>query len=91
MMLSLLEALAAGLPYITTGAGAMPDVIRPEVDGLLVPPGDRPALARALLRARLGSRARETMRASTWQRSVLQHVSAFTQVLRRAASGATGV
>jgi glycosyltransferase involved in cell wall biosynthesis len=99
MPLALLEAMAAGLPCITTWAGAMPDVIRPEVDGLLVPAGDVRALAQALLRGagdvdlrgRLGYQARETMRAYTWRRSALQHEAAFTQILQRTAVGAAGL
>jgi glycosyltransferase involved in cell wall biosynthesis len=98
MPLSLLEAMAAGLPCITTWAGAMPDVITPEVDGVLVRAGAIDALTCAVLRVaqdadlrgRLGGQARETMRAYTWQRSARQHVAAFEQVLRRTAMGGSG-
>jgi glycosyltransferase involved in cell wall biosynthesis len=98
MPLSLLEAMAAGLPCITTWAGAMPDVITPDVDGVLVPAGAIDALTRAVLRVaqdadlrgRLGGQARKTMRAYTWQRSARQHVAAFEQVLRYSAMGVPG-
>ena len=43
------EAVAHGLPVIGTNAGAIPDTVPPEA-GLLVAPGDIPALAQALRR-----------------------------------------
>ncbi len=44
------EANLAGVPVVATTAGGLPDRVRPEVDGLLVPPGDPAALAHALAR-----------------------------------------
>ncbi len=46
----LLEAMAMRLPVAATRAGGIPEVVQPEKTGLLVTPGDAPALAEALIR-----------------------------------------
>ena len=47
---AVLEAEAAGLPVVATDVGGMREVVVDGTTGLLVPFGDRPALARSLLR-----------------------------------------
>jgi glycosyltransferase involved in cell wall biosynthesis len=64
--MALLEAMACGLPCVASATGGVLDVIRPEVNGLTVPPGDAYALqdtletlwSRPAIAARLGQRAR---------------------------------
>ncbi len=64
-----IEALAAGLPVVTTHLGAAPEIVDPTC-GLLTPPGDAHSLARALttllrdaaLRTRLGAAGTERAR-----------------------------
>jgi len=46
--LTLLEAMATGLPAVVTDVGGNPEIVRAGRDGLLVPRGDAPAVARAL-------------------------------------------
>ena len=62
-----LEAFAHGVPVISTPVGAIPEVVLPERNGLLVEPGDVTALATAIrrlieapdLRMRMGEAARQ--------------------------------
>jgi glycosyltransferase involved in cell wall biosynthesis len=63
----LLEAMSAGLPVIATAVGAVPSVVRLDVDGLVVPPAGPHALADAMdrvgkepdLRAQIGLSAQQ--------------------------------
>src|SRR4029078_1974436 len=46
------EAMACGVPLVSTSGGALPEVVGTDNEtGLLVPPGDPGALATTLLRA----------------------------------------
>lgn len=46
--LAMVEAMAAGVPLVTTRAGAVPEVVGDPPGARMVPPGDTPALARAI-------------------------------------------
>ena len=45
-----IEAFARGRPVVGSDVGGIPDLVRPERNGLLVPPGDPEQLADALTR-----------------------------------------
>ncbi len=69
----LLDAMQAGLPIIASDVGGIPEVVRHEANGLLVPPGDSAALARAILRLYEDRALRE--RLSTAGRALAQGYS----------------
>ena len=46
---SMLEAMAAGLPIVTSPVGAIPDVLVPKIHGFLNDPSDHEALIRDVL------------------------------------------
>ncbi len=85
--LVLLEAMAAGLPVITTPNTAAPDLFEDGQEGLLVPAGDPKKLRLAMegfladpARARvMGERAHETAAQFTWRR----YAAAYAGLLRQ--------
>lgn len=48
--ITVLEAMASGLPIVTTNVGGNPELVRHEQEGLLVPRSDPPAFAAAMSR-----------------------------------------
>jgi glycosyltransferase involved in cell wall biosynthesis len=68
--LTLIEAMAAGRAVVATRVGGVPDLVTDGADGVLVPAGNAPALAEAVVRLlgdpqqrrRLGEAARHTAR-----------------------------
>jgi len=82
------EALAHGLPVVSTTTGAIPDLVGEEA-GLLVPPGDMGALAEALarvlgdagLRRRLAEGARRVRdRLPNWGQAVDNMTAALARL-----------
>ena len=49
--ISIIEAMACGLPVVTTAVDGIRDVVRPGVDALTIEPRDDEALAAAIMRA----------------------------------------
>ncbi len=58
--MALLEAMANGLPSITSPVGGIPDVFRNGLDGMLVTPGDVEQIRAAMARLIADDTARET-------------------------------
>jgi colanic acid/amylovoran biosynthesis glycosyltransferase len=58
---ALLEAMASGIPVISTFHAGIPDIVESEKHGLLVPEGDAEALARALHRLIVDKELRRKM------------------------------
>ncbi len=81
----LIEAMAMERPIVATGAGGVPEIVAHDQCGVLVPPGDPPAMAEALLAllrdsaraARLGHAARQ--RAET-HFGIARHAEAVARV-----------
>lgn len=78
---SVLEAMEAGMPIVSTAVGGIPDMLRDGIDALLVPPRDAVALARALATISHSSSIAERLAAAARSR-VEEHYST-TAVARR--------
>jgi glycosyltransferase involved in cell wall biosynthesis len=57
----IMEAMAAGLPVVASELSGIPEVVEDEVTGLLVPPRDVEALARAIERIATDAALRERL------------------------------
>jgi glycosyltransferase involved in cell wall biosynthesis len=85
----LLEAMASGMPVITTETCGMPDVVEDDFNGLLIPPAAARAIEESVLRLagspalrqRLGQAAQQTMTRYTWERSALLLEKFFRHVI----------
>jgi glycosyltransferase involved in cell wall biosynthesis len=89
---SLLEAMALGKPVIASAAAGNLDLVRHEIDGLLVPPLDQASWAAAIdrvlsdaeLGARLGAAARHTARETfALERTVERTLALYREVVGR--------
>jgi glycosyltransferase involved in cell wall biosynthesis len=84
----LLEASASGLPVVAAAAGGAPELVVDGRTGVLVPPSDAEALARAIavlvadrgLRHELGAAGRALALEWTWERSYRQLLAAYRGV-----------
>jgi len=91
--ISVIEAMAFGLPVVATNVGGLPEVVEDGVTGILVPPGDSEALAEGLirllsdadLRRRMGRAGQDRVRSEfTVDRIVDQTLAVYESVIRNA-------
>jgi phosphatidylinositol alpha-mannosyltransferase len=85
----LLEALAVGKPVVASNIEGYASVLAHNVDGLLVPPGDKEMLARSLLslltdeslRREMGARGRVKALEYSWERVAQDVLNYYIRVL----------
>lgn len=89
--LTLLEGMSSGLPMIATNVGGIPEIIKNEINGLIVPPKNPEAIAKQLitlvhdsnLREKIGKKARETIiEKYTSTKVVDQYIQTFEEILK---------
>ncbi len=87
-----LESLAAGTPVIATDVGGLPEIVKPHVTGLLVPPKNPSALAQAVIamaqdaesRRRFGENGRRLVQDNFNPESLAREVeSVFLELVKR--------
>jgi glycosyltransferase involved in cell wall biosynthesis len=92
MPMSLLEAMAAGVPVIATAVGGIPEVVAEGRTGLLVKPADAASLGTAImrllsdseLRQRLGREGQRVVRATySAERMAQEYIAVYREVLGR--------
>jgi len=84
----LMEAMAMEIPCVATWVGGVADLIRPEIDGLLIPPADEDALTAAIERLREDPELRKRLGAAGRQRvlekqNLAKNTAALAEVMRR--------
>jgi glycosyltransferase involved in cell wall biosynthesis len=88
---ALMQAMACGLPVVTTPVGSIAEIVTPGETGLLVPPRDMASLGAALrtlladapLRDRLGRQARAAAEAAFGEDRMVERMSEVFSVVAR--------
>ena len=93
---AVLEAMASARPVVATRVGGVPEIVEEGVTGLLVPPGDPPAMAAAILNLlgneglcrRMGAAGRVRIERDFTPACAKEKLESFYDRLLSAASGA---
>ena len=84
------EAMSCGTPVIATNAGALPEIVGDDGAGILVPPGDPPAMAEAIkrlladdaLRKQMGVTDRKRIEESfSWEVAARKTLQVYEEVI----------
>jgi 2-deoxystreptamine N-acetyl-D-glucosaminyltransferase/2-deoxystreptamine glucosyltransferase len=98
--IALLEAMASGVPVVASAVGGIPETVRDDREGLLVPPVDPAALSTAIVRLARDESTRARLAASGRRRvedrfgldgSVRQITTVYEQALSEAPEVASAV
>lgn len=84
-----LEAMACGIPIVASNVGGIPDVVKDEENGLLVPPGDSEVLADVIIyllenedvREKMGQNGRDKVKDYSWDRIAKETEKVYYEVL----------
>ena len=84
------EASRCGKAVVATKAGSIPEIILDGKTGILVPPRDPEALAKAIIKLlsnkkkadRMGRRGAEYTKKFTWENSVKKHIEVYEMFLK---------
>ena len=96
MPVTLIEAMVAGVPVVSTSVGGVPEVVKEGQTGFMAPQGDVAGLAEAVvrllddddLRRRVGSRARDdALRRFPAEEMIARLDALYTDLLREAGGG----
>lgn len=84
------EAMACGVPVVSSDGGSLPEVVGHEGDGIIVPKKDSEALARAIqkllddpgLRAEMGRRGhKRVMKQFTWRQMAIETAEVYKEAI----------
>lgn len=89
---TILEAMASGLPIVATDVGGNPELVEPNINGILIPVGDSDKLADSIealvqdpeKRQSFGAASsRKVSEKHNWERTVESYMQVYDQLLQR--------